>query len=75
MNLMPLKVIGREICLQAKGTYRLSRDLGPKRCPNTLWKKELKEIKDFMKVEDGGVHRKRYDGCCTKQQIRIPKAT
>jgi hypothetical protein len=35
----------------------------------------LKEIKDFVKVEDGGVHHKRYDGCCTKQQIKIPKAT
>jgi hypothetical protein len=33
-----------------------------------------KEIKDFAKVEDGGVHHKRYDGCCMKQQIRIPKS-
>ncbi len=28
-----------------------------------------------MKVEDEGVHRKRYDGRCTKQQVRILKAT
>jgi hypothetical protein len=28
-----------------------------------------------MKVEDGGVHYKRYDGHCTKQRIRIPKVT
>jgi hypothetical protein len=33
-----------------------------------------KEIKDFMKVEDGGVHHKRYDGCYTKQRVKIPKA-
>jgi hypothetical protein len=35
---------------------------------------ESKEIKDFMKVENGSVHHKRYDGCYTKQPIRIPKA-
>jgi hypothetical protein len=34
-----------------------------------------KEIKDFVKVKDGDVHCKKYNGCCTKQQIRIPKAT
>jgi hypothetical protein len=28
-----------------------------------------------MKVEDGGVHPKRYNGCCTKQWVRIPKGT
>jgi hypothetical protein len=28
-----------------------------------------------MKVEDGGVHLKKYDGHCMKQQVRIPKAT
>jgi hypothetical protein len=27
-----------------------------------------------VKVEDGGVHHKKYDGCCKKQQIIIPKA-
>jgi len=26
-------------------------------------------------MEDGGVHPKRYDGCCTKQQVKISKAT
>ncbi len=67
MRLTPLKVIGRDVCLQAKGLSRLSKDLGLKRCPNTLWREESKEIRDFMKVEDGGVHHKRYDGHCTKQ--------
>jgi len=28
-----------------------------------------------MKVEVGDAHRKRYDGCCMKQRIKIPKAT
>jgi hypothetical protein len=37
-----------------------------KRWPNTLWNEESKEIKDFMKLEDEGVHCKRYDGHCTK---------
>jgi hypothetical protein len=32
---MPPKVIGRNACLQVKGPYELSKDLGPKRCPNT----------------------------------------
>jgi hypothetical protein len=36
---------------------------------------ESKEIKDFVRVEDGGVHRKKYNGHCTKQKIRIPKVT
>jgi hypothetical protein len=28
---------------------------------------ESKEIRDFMKGEDEGVHHKRYDGCSIKQ--------
>jgi hypothetical protein len=74
MNLMPSKVIGREACLQAKGSLGL-KDLRPKRHPNILWREKLKEMKDSMKVEDGGVHCKRYDGCCAKQRVRIPMAT
>jgi hypothetical protein len=27
-----------------------------------------------MKVEDGGVHHKKYDGYCMKQRVTIPKA-
>ncbi len=64
MSLMPQKAIGREACLRIKGPLGLSKDLGPKRHPNTLWRGESKEIKDSMKVEDGGVHCKIYDGCC-----------
>ncbi len=75
MSPTSLKVIGREACLQAKGPFGLSKDPRPKMRPNTLWREESKEIKDSMKVEDGGVHRKRYNGCCTKQWVRIPKAT
>ncbi len=51
MSLMPLKFIGREAYLWTKGPYGLSKDPRPKKCPNTLWE----EIKDFMKLEDGGV--------------------
>jgi hypothetical protein len=34
MNLMPLKTIGRKICLWARGIYGPLKDLGSKRCPN-----------------------------------------
>jgi hypothetical protein len=64
MKLMPSKVIGREVCLQVRGPFGLS-DPRPKKCPN-IWRKEKsKEIKDFMKVEEG-VHYKRFDGRCIK---------
>jgi len=74
MNPMPSKIIGKETCLWAKGFFGLSKDNEPKRGPNTLWRKESKEIKDFMKVENGSVHHKKYNGRCMKQWIKIPKA-
>jgi hypothetical protein len=43
MNLTPPKVIGKETYLWAQGPFGLSMDLKPKRCPNILWKEELKE--------------------------------
>jgi len=67
MNPTPLKVIGREDCLSVKSLFGLSKDVGPQKHPNILWKEESKEIKNSMKVENGGVHHKIYDGCCTKQ--------
>jgi len=36
--------------------FGLSNDLRPKKRPNTWKREESKEIKDSMKVEDGGVH-------------------
>jgi hypothetical protein len=39
MRLMPLKAIGRKACLHAKNLFGLSKDIGPKRHPNT-WKRE-----------------------------------
>ncbi len=75
MNPMPPKIIGKKTCLQTRGLFGLLKDPRPKRHPNIWRMQTLKEIKDFVKVEDGGVHHKRYDGCCTKQQIKIPKAT
>jgi hypothetical protein len=59
MSSTPLKIIGREVCLWAKGLFGLSKDPGPKRGPNTLWREESKDIKNFMKVENGGVHCKK----------------
>jgi hypothetical protein len=38
MNLTPPEIIGKEVCLQIESPFRLSKDLGPKRCPNILWK-------------------------------------
>jgi hypothetical protein len=40
MNPTPPKVIGREVCLQVKSLFRLSKDPRPKRHPNILWGKE-----------------------------------
>jgi hypothetical protein len=40
MNPTPPKAIGREVCLQVKGLFRLSKDPRPKRHPNILWGKE-----------------------------------
>jgi hypothetical protein len=59
MNLTPLKVIGREVYLQSKGIYGLSKDLGPKRCANILRREDSKEITDSVKVQNGCVHCKR----------------
>jgi hypothetical protein len=64
MSVMPLRVIGKEICLQVRGLFKLSKDLGPKRHLN-VWK-ESKETREFMKVEKGGVHHNRYDDHCKK---------
>jgi hypothetical protein len=35
----------------------------------------IKKIRDFMKVEDGSVHCKKYNGCHMKERVKIPKAT
>jgi hypothetical protein len=75
MSPTPPKVLGKEACLQAKGPFGLSKDPRPKRCLNILWRKESKGIKDFMKVENEGANHKIYNGHCTKQRVRIPKAT
>ncbi len=64
MNLTSPKVIVREACLRIKGLFGLSKDPRPKKHLNTLWKKESKEIRGSMKVENGGVHHKKYNGHC-----------
>jgi hypothetical protein len=43
MSPMPPKVIGKEACLRAKGPFGLSKDLGPKRHPNILWRENQKK--------------------------------
>jgi hypothetical protein len=75
MKLMPSIVIWRKICLWIKSLFRLSKDHGPKRHLNIEGGKNLKNKKDFVNVEDGGVHHKKYDGHCIKQWVRISKAT
>jgi hypothetical protein len=32
-------------------------------------------MKDYMKVEKGGVHHKKYESYCTKQWVEISNAT
>jgi hypothetical protein len=56
MSPMPPKVIGRETYLWARGLSGLSKDLRPKRHLNILRKENSKEVRDFMKVEERGVH-------------------
>jgi len=75
-TLMPLKAIRRKACLWVRNPHglALSKDLGPKKDPNT-WRKESKDARKSMKVEEGGVHHNRYNGCCMNQWIKIPKAT
>jgi hypothetical protein len=75
MNLMSPNVIRKEACSWAKGPSRLSKDPKPKRHPNTWIKDESKEVRDFMEMEEKGIHRKRYDGHCIKQWVKIPKPT
>jgi hypothetical protein len=58
--------LGERFVYGLKSPYGLSKDPEPNRCPNTLKRDESKEVKDFMKVEKGSVHRKRYNGYCTK---------
>jgi hypothetical protein len=41
MNLMPPKVIKKKTFLWGRGLYGLLKDLGPKRCPNTLRRLEF----------------------------------
>jgi len=53
MNLMPSKVIGRNVYLRTKGPYGPSKDFRPKKHPNILMKEKSKETKDFiLKVEE-----------------------
>jgi hypothetical protein len=61
------KAIGKEACLWARNHFGLPKDPGPKRHPNILRKDDSKEIKDFTKMKDGGVHCNRYDDRCMKQ--------
>jgi len=47
MSLTSLKVIGKEACLRTKGPFGVSKDLGPRRCPNTWKKGKIKGNKGF----------------------------
>jgi hypothetical protein len=71
MNLLPPKVIKKKTCLLTRGLWKYFES---NKHPN-IWKKEewKNKIRDFIKVKKGGMHRKRYNGDCTKQWIRISK--
>jgi hypothetical protein len=58
-----------------RGHSMLSKDLGPKRCPNTWRKYNSKETKESIKVEEGGVHHNKNDVHCKKQWVKISKVT
>jgi len=75
MSLTPPNVIGGMFVYKLKVIMGYERIMDPKMHPNILWKEKSKEIRDSMKVEDGNVHHKRYNGHYTKQWIRILKAT
>jgi hypothetical protein len=49
--------------------------LDPKDIQTFYGKKNFKNLRDFVKVEDWGVHCKKYNGPCTKPRVKIPKAT
>jgi len=68
------KLLGRRLVYKLE-VLIVSKDPRCKRHPNTWRKEESKEIKDSMKVEDGCVHHKKYNGCCTKQWVIIQKTT
>ncbi len=67
MKLMPLNVIRKRLVygLEILLGYQVILDLGG---AQTLEGRDgSKEVRDSMKVEEGSVHCKRYDGRCTKQ--------
>jgi hypothetical protein len=73
MSSMLLKVIGKETCLRVKSLWAIK---GSWTLNLITWTKdELKEIKDSIKVENGGVHHKKYDGRYMKQWVKIQNAT
>jgi hypothetical protein len=57
---MPPKAIRKKACFWVGNPYGLSKDPRPKRHLNILRREESKEEKEFMKVQDGGVHRNKY---------------
>jgi hypothetical protein len=75
MSSTPPNVIGGMFVYKLKVIMGYQRIMDPKMHPKFLWKEKSKEIRDFMKVEDGSVHHKKYNGHYTKQRIKIPKAT
>ncbi len=48
--------------------------LDPKYIQTFKRKESFKKTRESMKTTKGGVHCNRYDGHCTKQWVKIPKA-
>jgi hypothetical protein len=47
-----LRDIGKKACLRTTNLFRLQKDLGSKRRPNIWRRKEWKESRESMKVEE-----------------------
>jgi hypothetical protein len=59
--------LGERLVYELKVLLSYQRILNPRSAQHTLKRDESKEIRDFMTVEEKGVHHKKYDGHCTKQ--------
>jgi len=66
MNLSHKKLLGEAFVYRLEVLLSYQRILNPRGIQTLEGERNLKKIKKSMKVEEGGVHRKRYDGHCTK---------
>ncbi len=68
------KLLGEKFIYELKSFLGYQKILDP-RGAQTFEERGVKKKINFMKLEHECVHHKRYNGHCTKQWIKIPKAT